>query len=209
MAIAFELYPVQTRRLHPLSRVSVVIDNAGDIPILDHLGEGAVAGFTGRACGHHRQPVALVPAGPAAKVGQLDHHCRPGLVAVIGQPLHPGHHLILVGEYVVENRRRVFRHGSRPSRHRQRDTCLCPLQMVQPVAILRHPVLGIGGFVAGGHDPVAQRQVPQLVGLEEGIMQHCRALDWGFPGKASRAWDPAQVELTHMSSFAAWPCRTA
>ena len=42
--------------------------------------------------------------------------------------------------------------------------------MIKAVAVFGHPVFGIGGFMAGRHDPVAQRQVFKLVGLQQGIV---------------------------------------
>ena len=142
-----------------------------DVPVLDHLRKGAVAGFARGTCGHHRQPVALVPAGAAAKVGQLDHHRAALFVAVVGQPLHPADHFVLVGEDIVEDRRAVLGHRRRSGGHGQRHACLGPFQMVKPVAVLGHPVLGVGRFVACRHDPVLQRQMLQLIGLQQRVVR--------------------------------------
>ncbi len=63
MAVAHDLDPVETRRLHPLGRVDIVLDDPGDVPILGRFRGRTVGGFAFVGRGHDRQPVALVPAG--------------------------------------------------------------------------------------------------------------------------------------------------
>ena len=108
MAVAFEFDAIEAGLLHPLGGIGVVSDDAGNVPVFDHFGKSAVRGFARGASADHRKPVAFVPAGAPAKVGQLNHHRRARLVAIIGEAAHPGHDLVLVGEDIVENGGAVF-----------------------------------------------------------------------------------------------------
>lgn len=186
MAVGLQLDPVEARRLHPLRRIGEIGNHPGDVPILHPLGEGAVGGLAFMAGRDHRQPVGLIPAGAAAQMGQLDHHRRAVVVAFVGQLLHPADDLILPREDVVEHRRAVARDRGRPRRHRQRHPRLGPFHVIGPVAVLRHPVLGIGRFVTGDHDAVAKRQVLQLIGLQKRIVRHRSCLLGGMHRQISQ-----------------------
>ena len=118
------------------------------------------------------QPVCLVPAGAAAKVGQLNHHGAAMVVALIGKGLHPADNFIFPRKNIVEHRRAVTRHACRPGGHGQRQTGPRALDMIGAVAFLGHPVFRIGRFVACDHQPVLQRQMLELIGLEERIVGH-------------------------------------
>ena len=170
--VRFNLHAVQTRRLHPFRRVGVVLDDAGDVPVLDHFGIGAVRRLPLRSRRDGGQPVALIPARAPPQMGQLDHHRRPGLMAFVGQLLHPSDDLILVSKDVVESGRAVARHRRRPRRHGHCDSGPRALRVIGAVTILRHPVLGVGRFMRGDEDPVAERQVFQLIGLEKRVVLH-------------------------------------
>ena len=172
MAVTFEFHPIQTGRLHPFRRIGIVADDPRDIPILDNLGKGPMRRFARLPRRQHRQPVALVPPRPPPKMADLDHHRRACLVAVIGQPPHPRHDLILPDQHIAERGRAVPAHAGRSRRHHHRHSGPRPLQMIQAIAILRHPVLGIGRFMARRHDPVAQGQMLQPVRLQQGIVRH-------------------------------------
>ena len=102
-------------------------------------------------------------------MGQLDHHGCARVVAFIGQRLHPAHHFVLVGQDIVEHRRAVAADSGGPGGHRQRHTRLGAFHVIGAVAVLWHAIDRIGRFMAGGHDPVAQRQVFQLKGLQQRI----------------------------------------
>ena len=169
VAVGVDLAAVEPGRLHPRGGRRVVGDDALDVPLLDRLGEAAVRGLADRRRRQHRQPVGLVPGGAPAEVGELDHHRRPVLVALVGELPHPGDDLVLVGQEVAEDRRRIRRDHRRARGHGERDAALRPLDMVEPVAVLGHAVLGIGRLVAGRHDAVAQAQVLELVGLQQRI----------------------------------------
>ncbi len=118
----------------------------------------------------HRQPVGLVPIGPPSEVGQLDHHRAALAVAVLGQPLHPGDDFVLVGVQVAEGRRRIRGDDRRAGGHRHGDPALGFLQVIEPVAVARHAVLGIGRLVGGAHDPVLEDEMLQPIGLQQGIV---------------------------------------
>jgi hypothetical protein len=47
------------------------------------------------------QPVALVPVGAAAEMGQLDHHRAAVLMALVGELPHPADHFVLVGQTLL------------------------------------------------------------------------------------------------------------
>ena len=104
--------------------LGIVGDDALDVPVLDLFGKGAVGRLAHRRGDEHRQPVALVPAGAAAEMGELDHHGAAVLVTVVGELLQPGHDLVVVGVQIAEGGRRIVRHDRRARRHRQRDAAL-------------------------------------------------------------------------------------
>ena len=165
MAVTFKLYPVQTSGLHPFGGIGVIGDNPCNFIVFDDFRKRPVRRFPIWPGGNNRQPVTLGPMRAAAQMRQLDHHRTALFVAIIGDFAHPAHHLVLVGQHIVEHRRAVARHRCRPRRHGQRHARLGPFDVIGAVAVFGHAILGVGGFVAGGHDPVFQGQVFQLIGL--------------------------------------------
>ena len=157
-------------------RGGIGLDDARDVPVLDLLGEGAVRGLADRRGREHRQPVAVVPVGAPAEMGDLDHHRGAVLVAVVGEPLEPGHDLVPVGVQVAEGRRAVLGDDRRARGHGQRDAALGLLDVIEPVAVLGQAVLGVGRLVRRAHDPVAERQMLELEGLQQGIVQSAMRL---------------------------------
>ena len=109
-------------------------------------------------------------------MGQLDHDSGTGLVAVIGQSLHPRDNFVFPGEDIVKGWWRIARHGGRPCSHCQPDTRFSTLQVVKTIAILRHPVFGISRFMTGRHDPVAKCQMLELERLEKRVTRHFQDL---------------------------------
>ncbi len=196
VAVAFQLDPIESGLGHALGGIGIVADDAGDVPVFDLLREGAVGRFALVRRGHRRQPVALVPVRAAAKMGQLDHHRAAVAVAFVGQLAHPAHHLVPVGEHVVEDRRAVLRHGGGPRRHGHGDAGLGALDMIGAVAVLRHAVFRIGRLMRGRHDPVLQRQVLQLVGLQKRIVRGHETL----PGRG-RGMPPARWNRFYARAF--------
>src|SRR5260221_2546228 len=102
-------------------------------------------------------------------MGDLDHHRSAMRVHVVGELAQPAHTLVLVEEDVAEGRRAVGRDDGRAADHGERDAALRLLGVIEPIARLRHAVLGIGGLVRGRQEAVAQRQMLEPEGLEERI----------------------------------------
>ena len=169
MAIGLKLDPVETGGLHPLGGIGVIGDDTGNIPILHHLGKGAMRRFAQGRGRQRRQPVAPVPAGAPPKVRELDHHRTAMIVALIGELFHPGHHLVAIRQDVVEGRRAVAADHCRSGGHGQGHTTARALDVIGAIAIFRQAILGIGGFMACGHDPVFQRQMLERIGLEQRV----------------------------------------
>ena len=117
-----------------------------------------------------RQPVVLCPAGAPAEVGQLDHARRPVLVDLVAHAADPRHDGVVVGVQVAERRRAVLGDDGRAGGHRHADAALGLLDVVEPVAVLGHALLGVGGLVGGREDPIAQRQVAKLERLEQRVV---------------------------------------
>ena len=180
----------------------VGLDDARDVPVLGLLGERAMRRLADRRGREHRQPVAVVPVGAPAEMGDLDHHRASVLVAVVGEPPEPGHDLVPIGVQVAEGGRAVLGDDRRARGHGQRDAALGLLDVVEPVAVLGQAVLGIGRLVRRAHDPVPQRQMLELERLEQGI----RA---GHDGEALPSDDPASQDLPALRSAptAAQRCR--
>src|SRR5262245_27682692 len=102
MAVAFELDTVHAAGPHALRRISIVRDDALNVPVLHLLGEGAMRRFTnGRWC-EDGKPVAPVPTRPTPEMGELDHDGGAVLLYAVGQSLDPGNNLIAVGMQVAE-----------------------------------------------------------------------------------------------------------
>ena len=102
VAVGLDLDAIEAGRLHALRGRGVVPDDAREVPVLGLLGERAMRRLAHRRGRQHRQPVAVVPVGPPAEVGDLDHHRSAMLVAVVGEPPEPRHDLVLVGVQVAE-----------------------------------------------------------------------------------------------------------
>ena len=206
VAIGLELDAVEPGRLHALGRVGIAGHDAVEVPFLGDLGKGAMGRLAHRRGRQHRQPVGLVPVGPPPQVGQLDHHRAALGMAVLGQPLHPGDDLVLVGVQVAEGRRRIRGDDRRAGGHRHGDPALGLLQVIEPVAVARHAVLGIGRLVGGAHDPVLEDEMLQPIGLEQGIMGDHRELPCMCgrrPSPAGRSSPPPR----QISTDRAWACR--
>ena len=150
---------------------------------------------------HHRQPIGLGPAGAPPEMGQLDHHRCAVLVAGIRELAHPGHDFVFVGQDVVKHRRAVARHRRRARCHGQCNTRFGALHVVGAVLGLGHAVFGVGGLVRGNHQPVAQAQVLELKGLEQGIVG-CGAGHGGLSGcgVAQYHWSGIDAFLRSMKS---------
>ena len=170
--VGLQLDPVEASRLHPFGGIGVVRDDPGHVPVLGLFRKRLVRRLAFMAGRHDREPVGLVPPRPAAKVGQLDHHRAAMFVALVRQGLHPAHDLVLPRQNVVEHRRTVAGDARRPRRHRQRHARPRPFHVIGAIAILGHPVLGIGRLVTRNHQPVLQRQVFELIGLEKRVVGH-------------------------------------
>ena len=175
MAVAFEFEPIEPAGLHPLGRVGVSLDHAGEVPILHRLGEGAVGGLADRRGRDDGQPVVLAPARAAAEMGDLDHHRGALVMDVVGQFLQPAHAFVLVEKDIAERLRAVLRHHRRAADHGERDAAFRLFGVIEPVALFGHAVLGIGRLVRGRHQAVAQRQAAQLKRLQQRIAGHAPA----------------------------------
>ena len=108
MAVGLNFDPVHATGLHSFGGGRIVFDHALDIPILHHLGNSAMCGFTVRACRNRRQPIPLVPVGAASQMRQLDHRRAAVFVQGIGQLADPRHDLVAIGEDIVKDRRGLW-----------------------------------------------------------------------------------------------------
>jgi hypothetical protein len=172
VAVDFEFDPVEACLLHARRGGGVVARDAGEIPLLGLFREGAVGGFAHRGGGDDGQPIALVPIGAAAEMGDLDHHRRTRFVAIVGKAAEPGHDLVTIGVEVAEGGGAVGADDGRSGGHGQPDPSLGLFQVVETVAVFRHPLFGIGGLVRRRHQPVTDQKVLQAVGFEQRIGGH-------------------------------------
>ena len=170
VAIGFQFQPVHACGVHALGGVGIVLDDAGNVPVFHALGERPVRSLALVRGRHHRQPVRLGPTGAPPQVGQLNHHRRAMFVAGVGEFAHPGYNFVFVGQDVVEYWRAVARHRRRACGHSECNTGFGALHVVGAVLGLGHAVLRVGRLVRGDHQPVAQAQVLELKGLEQGVV---------------------------------------
>ena len=175
MAVALEFDAIEPAGLRPLGRVGVSRDHPVEVPVLHRLGEGAMGGLAHMGRGDDGQPIVLAPARAAAEMGDLDHHRRALLVHVVGQLLQPRHAFVLVEKDVAERLRTVGRDHRRAADHGERDAALGLFGVVEPVALLRHAVVGVGRLMRGRHQAVAQGQAAQLEWLQQRIVRHATA----------------------------------
>ena len=168
--VGLDLDAVHPARLHPLGGVGVLADDALDVPVLGLLGDVAVGRLAHRRGRHDRQPVVLRPARAATEVGDLDHARRPVLVDLVGHAPDERHDLVLVGVQVAERRRAVLGDDRRAGGHRHADPALGLLDVVQPVAVARHAVHRVRRLVRRREHAIADRQVLQLVRLQQRIV---------------------------------------
>ncbi len=170
--VAFELEAIEARGFDPLGAVGVRRDDAGDVPVLHDLGEGAVRRLAHVGRRYHRQPVRLVPVGPPAEMGHLDHYRRAMGVHVVREFGEPADDLVLVEEDVAEGLRAVGGDHGGAADHGQRDAAFRLFRVVEPVALLRHAVFGIGRLMRGRHQAVAKMKVLEPVWLHQRIVRH-------------------------------------
>ena len=91
------------------------------------------------------------------------------LVALIGELPEPRYDFVLVCEEVPEGRRRIRRYDRLTGGHGKRYAALGFLDMIEPIAILRHPILMIVRLMRGRHDSILQCQMLELVRLEQRV----------------------------------------
>ncbi|MNT85905.1 hypothetical protein D3C72_2261270 [compost metagenome] len=91
-------------------------------------------------------------------------------MALVGEVFHPADHLVLVGQHVVEHRRAVAGDRGGTGGHGHGYAGLGALDMVGTVQLLGHAVFGVGRFVGGGDDAVAQGEVLELVRLKQRVI---------------------------------------
>ena len=158
MAIGLDLQPVESSRLHPLRRIGVGGHHPGDVEILHGFRKRPMRRLAHVARGQHRQPIVLGPARAPAEMGDLDHHRRAVTMHLVDQRLQPADRLVPVKQNVAERLRTVRRNHRRAADHRQADAALGFLDVIGAIALLRHPVVGVGGFMRGGHQTISDRQ---------------------------------------------------
>ena len=127
-----------------------------------------------------RQPVTLVPACAPPQMGKLNHHGTAMFMTSVCEVANPRHNFILIGQNIIKNWWAVTANCSGSGSHSQSHATARALCMIRAIAAFRHPVFGIGGFMAGCHDPVFQYQVLQLERLQKWI-RHTAVMHWRFP----------------------------
>ena len=167
MPVAFELHPIEARFLHALGALGIGPDDAGDVPVLHDLREGAMRGLAHVRGGDHRQPVGLAPARAASEMRDLDHHGGALRMDIVGELFEPAHDLVLVELDVAEGLRTVRREDGRAADHGQPDAAPGLFGVIKPVARLRHAVFGVGWLVRGRHQPVAECEMLEAERHEE------------------------------------------
>ena len=172
MAVALELHPIEPGRIYTLGAVGVGLDHPRNVPVLHDFWESAVRRLANARRRDDRQPVRLAPARAPAEMRDLDHHCRPMGVHIVGELPEPAHNLVPVEQDVSESLRAVRSDDGGAADHRQRDATLRLLGVIEPIAGLRHTVFGIGRLVRRRHEPVSQGEVLELKGLEQRIVRH-------------------------------------
>ena len=174
VAVAFELEAIEACSFHAFGAVGVSLDDPGDVPILHDLREGAMGGLAHVGGRDDRQPVRLVPVGPPAEMGHLDHHRRAMGVHVVGEFGEPADDLVLVEKNVAEGLGTVRRDHRGTANHGQRDAALRLFGVIELVALLRHAVLGVSRLMRCRHQAIAKMKMSQPIRLQQRIGRHDR-----------------------------------
>ena len=183
-----DLEPVESGGGHTFGGGREVRDDPIHVEILECLRERPVRCLPGSRGRNQRQPVAGEVRRPVAQVGRLDHDRRAFVVAVSGDRGQPRNHLVGGQVDIAERGGGVLGHDGRTADHRQTDTAAGLFPVIEPVAVLRHAELGVGGLVRGRDDAVAQREAAELEWLEQRISgrvrgrRRCRCAGYGFGG---------------------------
>ena len=175
MAVALDFKAIESACLHPLGGVGVGRDHPTKVPVLHGLGEGAMRGLADMGGRDDREPIVFAPSCAAPEMRDLDHHRRALSVDVVGQFLQPRHALIFIEKDIAERLGAVRRHHRRTADHGQCDAAPRLFGVVEAVALFGHAVVGIGRFMRGRHQPVAQRQAAKLKGLQQWVVGHTAA----------------------------------
>src|SRR6202022_45078 len=103
MSVGLQLDAIETRSMHPLRSVRVVLDDSLDVPVFNLLRKGAVGSLLVVGRRNDGKPVVFVPPGAPSEMGELNHDRGAVLMAGIRQVPHPGDDFILECEDVVEH----------------------------------------------------------------------------------------------------------
>jgi hypothetical protein len=185
--------------LAPGTRSGIVADDAFDVPLLSRLRVRAVRRLAQRRRGDHRQPVVLTPPGTAAEVADLDHRRSTVFVDLVGHPPDPWDDLVGVGMQVSERRWAVRRHHRGARCHGHRQATLGLLDVVGPVPVLRHAVLGVRGFVRRADHTVLQAQPPEVERCEERVVGRHGQYHWSGRSALRRATNSQSASSTAAS----------
>jgi hypothetical protein len=187
MAVALDLEPIEAARLGALGGLGVLAHDPRDVPVLGGLRKRAMRRFPHRARRHHRKPVASAPERAAAQMRDLDHDGSAVRVDLVAELLQPAHDLVFVEEDVAEGLRAVGRDHRRAADHGERNAALGLLGVIEPVALLRHAVFGVGRLVRRRHEPISETEVLQPERLQQGIVRAHSAIVASVPRRATRS----------------------
>jgi hypothetical protein len=104
-------------------------------------------------------------------MGDLAHERGAVVVDARREALKVGHDTVAREVELAEGRRAIARDRGGAAEHGHADAAPGLLLVVELVALARHGVLGVGGRVTGADDAVADRQMLDLEGLEEGVIR--------------------------------------
>ena len=153
--------------------VAVGLDDTLDIVMVQFLGEATINLAAAR--GRDRwQPVPGPRIGTAPQVSDLTHQRTIVLVHALGKFLKVRNNGILREIDDARSRGRVLGHAGRATKHGQCDAALGLFFVVKLVALLGSSINRIQHRVTGAHDPVFERQMPQLKRLQQWIVGNHR-----------------------------------
>ena len=164
--------PVQPRLLAALGGVAEFTDDAFDIEGINLARNTAMQCFAHSAGCHGWHPVIGHRVGASPEVGDLAHDGAIVCMYATGELLQVRDNPVFVEAQLCLDPARIVRDARRTAEHGQRQPAFGFFLVVTLVGLIRDAIGIHAGSMAGAHDSVFQRQVPDGQRFEQRVVFH-------------------------------------